>query len=84
MLIAQIRDEAHRFAISGMRAQRAKPRTRSSLEDIPGIGKKRRQLLITRLGGIAGVRAADVKQLQAAADLSPKLAQLVYDQLHAD
>ncbi len=82
LLIQQIRDEAHRFAITGHRKARAKTRNTSRLEAIPGIGSKKRQLLLNKFGGLQGVQAAGIEELIQIKGINRETAQVIYDTFH--
>lgn len=82
-LVQQIRDEAHRFAITGHRQCRAKARTASALEHIPGIGPKRRQALLKQFGGVKQLAQAGVEDIARVAGINTDLAQRIYDRFHS-
>jgi excinuclease ABC subunit C len=82
LLIQQIRDEAHRFAITGHRKARAKKRNTSRLEAIPGIGARKRQLLLNKFGGLQGVQAAGIEELIQIKGINRETAQIIYDTFH--
>jgi excinuclease ABC subunit C len=82
LLIQQIRDEAHRFAITGHRQRRAKARTASVLEEIPGVGDRRRQALLRHLGGLQEVMRAGADDLARVPGISSSLAQKIYTTFH--
>ena len=81
-LVQQVRDEAHRFAITGHRGRRQKATVQSVLEDIPGVGARRRRALLTHFGGIQGIRKAGVEELMGIPGISHQLAKRIFKALH--
>ena len=81
-LIQHIRDEAHRFAITGHRQRRKKARNQSPLENIEGVGQKRRQNLLRHFGGLQGITSAGVEDLAKVGGINKNLAQKIYDTFH--
>ncbi|MDG9976629.1 excinuclease ABC subunit UvrC [Ectopseudomonas oleovorans] len=83
-LIQQIRDESHRFAITGHRARRGKTRRTSTLEEVPGIGPKRRRELLNHFGGLQELSRASAEEIAKAPGINKKLAESIYDTLHSE
>ena len=83
-LIQQIRDEAHRFALVSHRARRKNKQVSSPLEDIKGLGPKRRRALLREFGGLQAVSSAGVEELASVKGISVQLAESIYDHLHSD
>jgi len=81
-LLMRVRDEAHRFAVRAHRSRRDKKSTESPLENIPGLGPKRRRLLLRHFGGLQGVQRAGIEDLQKVAGIGPNLAKTIYTQIH--
>ena len=82
-LLQHIRDEAHRFAITGHRQRRQKTRTQSVVDEIPGVGPKRRKQLLTHFGGIRGLKGASIEEIAKVPSVNRKLAESIYNYLHA-
>jgi excinuclease ABC subunit C len=82
LVLQQIRDEAHRFAISGHRQQRGKAKKQSSLEKIQGLGPKKRQRLLKQFGGLREIKSAGVEDLCTVDGINEALAQRIYDRFH--
>ena len=80
--VQRLRDEAHRFAITGHRGRRDKARQRSALQDIPGVGAKRRRELLRHFGSAQGVQNANIDELKKISGISAAIAQQIYDHLH--
>lgn len=83
LLLQQIRDEAHRFAITGHRGQRQKARIRSTVEDLPGVGPVRRKRLLNHFGGLTALKSASKEEIGKVKGISPKLAEEIYAALHS-